>query len=101
MRPVLAAFGLLAALAGPAFAQTAESAPAAPAEREFSPFLEPGFDDGRRTPREAAGGLGDDRRGIASGTEFGFDALLTPGTRGAKRSLRPRARSPFDAPEGG
>ncbi len=99
MRPAALLF-LLALSAGPALAQNAAPAPGErPYERDFSPFLQPGFDDGRRAPRGLGDTLGEERRGVASSTEFGFEALMTPGARGSKRSLQPRARGPFDPPE--
>lgn len=62
------------------------SSPQSPQGREFDPFLPPGSEMRRpRSEHSYNSGVGGPGSGAKS--EFGFDELLTPGTRGAKRSL--------------
>lgn len=94
--PILS-FTAYALLAGGAMAQSlnAPSAGQPVGGPNTEPFISPGADIRPYTPPPFSHGSGYDQRDLSSKGSFDFDSLLTPGTRGSKRSLSRRSRADF------
>lgn len=102
-RPCLSILSFIACalLAGGAMAQSlnAPSAEQPVGGPDTEPFIPPGSDIRPYTPPPFSHGSGYDERGLSSKGSFDFDSLLTPGTRGSKRSLSRRYQPDFKVDE--